>query len=133
MKTSKLSFETKMVNIEEGCGREQYRAFLYKVDGKGFEDNDYNPADAFDVVDKEASDRSIVVLLHCGCGIWECSSIIARVSETKDGLIHWKVGHYRWDDTISEFFFRKSEYEKTMVEIHKIAEEEIKRLEQQAN
>ncbi len=130
MKTSKLSFETKKVDIEEGSGRERYLAFFYKVDGKEFSDDDYNPADAYDVVDKEASDKKLVVLLHCGCGFWGCAAIVARVSETKSGLIHWRVGHYRWDDTISEFYFKKDEYEKTMVEIRNAAEEEIKRIEQ---
>ena len=95
MKISKLSFETRVVDIEEGSGRNHYLAFLYKVDGQGFSDDDYNPPDAYDVVDKEASDRNIVVLLHCGCGFWGCAAIVARVEESENGLIQWKIGHSR--------------------------------------
>lgn len=69
----------------------------------------------------------MLVLLHCGCGFWGCAAIVARVEETENGLIQWKIGHYRWDDTISEFFFRKDEYVKTMAEIQKAAEEDIKK------
>ena len=130
MKISKLSFETRMVDIEEGSGRNRYLAFFYKVDNKGFSDDDYNPADAYDVVDNEASDRNLVVILHCGCGFWGCAAVVARVNETNNGLIHWRVGHYRWNDTISEFYFRKNEYEKTMTEIRQVAEKEIRGLEQ---
>ena len=34
MKISKLSFDAKMVEVEEGRGKTRYLAFFYKVDGQ---------------------------------------------------------------------------------------------------
>ena len=129
MMISRLSFETKRIEIVEGRGKERYLAFFYKVDGQTITDDEYNPANAYDVMDKEAAEKKLVVLLHCGCGFWECSAVVARVSETSEGLIQWTVSHYRLRDVISEYFFKSEEYDKTMAEIQTIAKEEIQRIE----
>lgn len=124
-----LSFETRMVEVEQAASeKEKYLAFFYLIDGIRIENDDYNPADAFDVLDESADERNLVILNHCGCGIWECSSLVARVSETDEGAIEWEVDQLRYIDDPRTYFFEKTAYEKTMAEVRKLAEIEIERI-----
>ena len=129
MKFNRLSFETMMVEVEQAASeKEKYLAFFYLIDGVRIEDDDYNPADAFDVLDESAGKRNLVILNHCSCGIWECSSLVARVSETDEGAIEWEIDQLRYIDNPRTFLFEKTSYEKTMAEVRKLAGIEIERI-----
>jgi len=132
MKISTLSFRTEGIEVEEGDGNRRYLAFFYLVDGQSFSLDEHYPADAFDVIDEAAELEELVVLLHCNCGYWECSSLVANISEISDGLIEWTVGVFQRPDLRYEprkYYFMKNEYEQTMAEIHRIAKDEILRIE----
>ena len=130
MEINKLSFRTEEIDIDADYGicREQYLAFFFMIDGKPFSKDGYHPANAYDVVDEEASEDNIVIILHCSCGYWQCSSLVARVSETSDGIIEWTVDMLNYEDDPHTYRFKKGEYEKTMSEVRKAAEQEIELL-----
>lgn len=127
LKISTLSFSTKKFEGIEADTVIQYQAFYYLVDGKVIENpnDEYNPINCYDIVDQEASEQNIVILWHCGCGIWGCSSLVAYVKELQDNIVEWDIKEYRGKDVLKKYYFRKDEYLKKMAEIKVLAEEEI--------
>ncbi len=121
-----LSFYTEPFEVEEFGRQNKYLAFYFQVDGKTIlaPDDTYNPANCFDLTDKEATEYNMVVLWHCTCGVWQCSSIVATVSELENDIIEWKI-HQLGRGYYKIFHFAKKEYDKVMSEIIKIAEQQI--------
>ncbi len=126
MKMNKLSFYTNPMEIEEGWGIFNYRAFYFQVDGETIQcpDDGYHPASCYDLVDDEAEKESLIVLWHCSCGFWQCSSIVAYV-KVSDDTIQWDVKQYRVECNPSTYYFKRDEYEKVMAEIMETARREV--------
>ncbi|MEE3434374.1 MAG: hypothetical protein VZQ47_02310 [Treponema sp.] len=127
MKISKLSFATERVNLKQGdqCGN--YLAFYFFIDGKKIESDDYNPANCWDILDERAQERNLVVLAHCGCGVWECSSLIAKCRPVSDNVVEWTVDESRCERDPQKFYFDKSEYDKVLAELTSAAQDEKKK------
>ncbi|MCR5046814.1 MAG: hypothetical protein K6A42_09570 [Treponema sp.] len=117
MKLSKLSFTTERVNLNQGdqCGN--YLAFYFFIDGKKIESDEYNPANCWDLLDERAQERNLVVLAHCGCGVWECSSLVAKCKTTSDIVVEWTVDEFRYERDPQKYYFDKGEYDKVIAEL----------------
>ena len=131
LKINKLSYTIENVEIknpDEEIG-EKYTAFFYAIDGEKIKwpEDEYNPIDAWDVLDEQAEKQKLVILFHCLCGIWECSSIVANVQEIENNIIKWTIKEYRSGLQIGTYFFNKTEYEETM---NKIKQEALKIIEE---
>lgn len=121
MQLSKLTFKTKRVNLDQGNGLGKYLAFRFYIDGVCIESEEYNPADYYDILDKYAFKYKIVVITHCGCGDWGCSSLVARVSFFKDDIVEWSVEELRYPKNSRKYYFARAEYEKIMAQVYNAA------------
>lgn len=121
MNLSSLTFKTERVNLEQGDGLGKYLAFRFYIDGVSIESEEYNPANCNDILDKDAFQHKLVVITHCGCGFWECSSLVARVGFFKDDIVEWTVEELRYPKNSKRYYFAKTEYEKTMAQIYNAA------------
>lgn len=122
-----LSFVMERVNLPQEDGQGSYLAFIYVVDGKRIENEEYNPADSYDVIDEYAEKQNLVVLNHCTCGVWACSSLVARVS-VNDNQINWDVSELRGSSKSERYTFEKIKYDKVISEIKRTAASEIKKI-----
>ena len=115
MKLSKLTFKTERVDIEQGSGLGKYLAFYFYIDGKEIGKEEYNPADYDDIL---ASDKDMIFIQHCGCGIRECSALVANVKSVSTDVVEWSINEYRYDAGAEIYHFAKAEYEKTMAQVY---------------
>ncbi len=116
-----LSYKTEHVDLEQGDGLGKYLAFYFFVDGNKIESSEYNPANCFDILDERASNNQIMVLTHCACGVWECSSLVARVKYLPNDIVEWTVDELRYPNNPQKYFFTKNDYESVIKEVRKIA------------
>ncbi len=74
-----LSFYTEPFEVEEFGRQNKYLAFYFQVDGKTIlaPDDTYNPANCFDLTDKEATEYSMVVLWLCTVNFSQNYTLIA--------------------------------------------------------
>ena len=122
---NKLSFKTKYVDLEQGDRMGKYLAFYFFIDGIKIEDPDYNPANSYDILDKRASNQNLIVLAHCTCGVWECSSLVAREKYLDNDTVEWTVDNFRYSINPQKYYFEKKEYEAVIAEVKEKALEEI--------
>lgn len=115
MKISKLTFKTERVDIDQGDGLGKYLAFYFYIDGKEIGKEEYNPADYDDIL---ASDKDMIFIQHCGCGIRECSALVANVKSVSAEVVEWSINEYRYDAGTEIYHFAKSEYEKTLAQVY---------------
>ena len=54
---------------------------------------------------------------HCGCGVWRCSSLVARVVFLKDDIVEWSVKDLRHPKNSRKYYFARAEYEKIMAQV----------------
>ena len=112
-----LSYKTEYVDLKQGDGLGKYLAFNYFIDGKKIESDEYNPAAFYDVLDESAKKQNLVVLAHCGCGCWGCSSLVARVKYLSEDVVEWTVDEYRSERNPQVYIFKKDEYEKVIAQM----------------
>ena len=109
-----LSYKTEYVDIEQGGGHKEYLAFYFYVDGEKIGSENYNPADYSDILE---SDKNLVFIQHCGCGVRECSALVANVNYSADDIVTWSVDEYRYNSGAEIYHFPKSEYETIMAKV----------------
>ena len=122
---NKLSFKTEYVNLAQGDRMGKYLAFYFFIDGIKIKNPDYNPANSYDILDKRAGSQNLIVLAHCTCGVWECSSLVARENYLDNDTVEWTVDNFRYSTNPQKYYFEKKEYEAIIAEVKEKALEEI--------
>ncbi len=125
-----LSFATERVDLEQGDGLGKYLAFIFLVDGKKIDSGEYNPAGSHDILDDGARQQKLTILAHCGCGCWECNSLVAEERPVSEKVVSWNVYDFRSPQNHQSYYFDRKEYEKTIAAIRRMALEEIERMKQ---
>lgn len=122
-----LSYKTEYVDLEQGDQHGNYLAFIFYIDGKKIESEEYNPANCFDILDEDATNQNMIVLAHCGCGCWKCSSLVARVKYPFSNIVEWTVDELRYQHNPHTYTFDKEEYDRVIAQV--INEAELEELE----
>ena len=122
---NKLSFKTEYVDLAQGDQMGKYLAFYFFIDGIKIEDPNYNPANSYDILDERARSQNLIVLAHCTCGVWECSSLVAREKYLDNDTVEWTVDNFRHSINPQKYYFEKKEYEAVIAEVKEKALEEI--------
>ena len=52
-----------------------------------------------------------------GCGVWGCSSLVAKCKAVSDNIIEWTVDEYRYERDPQKYYFDKSECDKVIAEL----------------
>lgn len=112
-----LSYKTEYVDIEQGDKFGKYLAFFFYIDGKKIESEEYNPANYLDILDERAVNQNMIVLAHCSCGCWECSSLVARIEYPSSNIVEWNVDTLRNPHNPNIYTFDREEYLKVMAQI----------------
>ena len=117
-----LSYKTEYVDVEQGAQLGNYLAIFFYIDGKKIESSEYNPASYYDILDEDAINQNMIVLAHCGCGCWKCSSLVARVKYPFSNIVEWTVDKLRYQHNPQTYTFDREEYLKVMAQIINEAE-----------
>jgi len=112
-----LNYKTEYVDLKQGDGLGKYLAFNYYIDGDKIESDEYNPAAFYDILDEDAKKQNLVILAHCGCGCWKCSSLVARVKYLSEDIVEWTVDEYRTKNNPQKYIFKKDEYERVIAQM----------------
>ncbi len=113
---NKLSFELK--KTRELRHEYDYLGFLFLIDGKPLVFDNYTLVDYADIL--ELLDQGVIIA-RCTCGEWFCSGIVAEVKKINDHVIQWTLLNIQKDEVIETFQFDKTEYDKVMDDVEKVA------------